>query len=78
MNVIENNGPFYVYVDIKKYGIDSETFCLRLLDEEQVGVLPGKYFYEEGTIRMAICIPLEKCKEGCERLKKFIERYENI
>ena len=78
MDVIENNGPFYVYIDIKKYGMDSETFCNRLLEEEQVGVLPGKYFYEDGTIRMAICIPLEKCKEGCERLKKFIEKYENI
>lgn len=78
MDVIDNNGPFYVYVDIKKYGLDSETFCYRLLEEEQVGVLPGKYFYEEGTIRIAVCISLEMCKEGCERMKNFIERYENL
>lgn len=78
MDVIDNNGPFYVYVDIKKYGMDSEIFCYQLLEEVQVGVLPGKYFYEEGTIRLAICISLEMCKEGCERLKKFIKKYENI
>ena len=78
MDVIENDGPFYVYVNINKYGLNSETFCNRLLEEVQVGVLPGKYFHEEGTIRMAICISLEKCKEGCERMKQFIQKYENI
>lgn len=78
MDVIDNDGPFYVYVNIEKYGMDSETFCIRLLEEEQIGVLPGIYFHEEGTIRLAICISLEKCKEGCERMKRFIKKYENL
>ena len=76
--VLDNNGPFYVYADIRKFGMDSETFCEKLLEEEKVGVLPGKYFYEEGYIRIAVCISLEMCKEGCERMRKFIERYENL
>lgn len=73
IDVLENEGPFYVYFSIKPFNMNSETFAYRLL-EEGVAVLPGKYFYEEGYIRMSICISLEKCKEGCERMKRFIQR----
>ena len=34
-------GAFYLYVDIASSGLDSETFCWRLIDEYQVAVTPG-------------------------------------
>lgn len=73
LSVLENDGPYYVYLYITTFNLDSEMFALRLLDEKQVAVLPGKYFFEDGHIRMSICISLEKCQEGCERMKEFIE-----
>ena len=35
------DGAFYLYVDISSTGLDSETFCWRLIDEYQVAVTPG-------------------------------------
>ncbi len=35
------DGAFYLYVDVASSGLDSETFCWRLIDEYQVAVTPG-------------------------------------
>jgi aspartate/methionine/tyrosine aminotransferase len=37
-------GAFYLYVDVSGTGMDSETFCWRLIDEYQVAVTPGNDF----------------------------------
>ncbi len=38
---VEPDGAFYLYVDVSSSGLDSETFCWRLIDEYQVAVTPG-------------------------------------
>lgn len=38
---VEPDGAFYLYVDVSSSGLDSETFCWRLIDEHQVAVTPG-------------------------------------
>ena len=40
------DGAFYLYVDVSSTGLDSETFCWRLIDEFQVAVTPGIDFGE--------------------------------
>jgi aspartate/methionine/tyrosine aminotransferase len=43
---VDPNGAFYLYVDVSATGMDSETFCWRLIDEYQVAVTPGIDFGE--------------------------------
>jgi aspartate/methionine/tyrosine aminotransferase len=38
---VNPQGAFYLYVDVSSSGLDSETFCWRLIDEYQVAVTPG-------------------------------------
>lgn len=41
---VDPQGAFYLYVDVSSTGMDSETFCWRLIDEYQVAVTPGTDF----------------------------------
>lgn len=48
MRLIEPQGAFYAFVDVRLTGLDSGEFADRLLDEEHVAVVPGEAFGEEG------------------------------
>ena len=37
-------GAFYVFPSIKKFGMTSEEFCTKLLQEEKLAVVPGTAF----------------------------------
>lgn len=61
--------------------VDDELFTRRLLETQNLGVLPGRYLSREvdglnpavGRIRMALVAELEECIEGAQRLRRFIE-----
>lgn len=74
IDVIETEGPYYIFFSIKPFHLSSEEFAYRMLEEVQTAVLPGKYFYYEHHIRMSCYIDLEKCKEGCDRLEAFVRK----
>ena len=69
-------GAFYVFPCIKEFGMTSEEFATRLLEEERVAVVPGDAFGEsgEGFIRISYAYSLEALKIAIGRLEKFIER----
>ena len=69
-------GAFYVFVDIRKYGMDSLTFCEKMLKEGLVGVIPGIYFGTEGFMRLSYCYSDADLKEGLDRIEKFIRTLE--
>ena len=48
LRLIEPQGAFYAFVDVRLTGLDSGEFADRLLDEEHVAVVPGEAFGEEG------------------------------
>ena len=66
-------GAFYVFVDIRKFGMDSVSFCEKMLKEALVGVVPGAYFGTEGYARLSYCYSDEDLKEGLDRIEKFIK-----
>lgn len=66
-------GAFYVFPDIRKYGMDAETFCGRMLREGLVGVLPGTYFGAEGFVRISCCYGDEALREGLDRMERFLK-----
>lgn len=72
----EPYGAFYVFPSIKKFGLSSDEFCLRLLQEEKVVVVPGTAFGEsgEGFIRISYAYSIEDLKKALERVKRFIDR----
>jgi aminotransferase len=78
MNVpcFEPYGAFYVFPCIKEFGMTSEEFATRLLQEEKVAAVPGTAFGEsgEGHLRISYAYSLDNLKKAMERLKRFVER----
>ncbi len=72
LEVQEPEGAFYMFINIKKYGMDSLTFCEKMLKEGLVGLIPGVYFGTEGYTRLSYCYSDEDLKEGLDRIEKFI------
>ena len=65
-------GAFYVFPDISRFGMDSETFCIRLIEEGGLAAVPGSCFGGEGHIRLSYCYSDEALRESLDRLEKFI------
>ena len=68
----EPEGAFYIFPDISGFGMDSETFCTRLISEAGVACVPGSCFRGEGHIRISYCYSDEELEEGLNRLERFI------
>lgn len=69
-------GTFYIFPSIKKFNLSSEEFCVRLLKEEKVVVVPGNVFGKcgEGHIRISYASSLSSLKIALDRIEKFINR----
>ncbi len=70
-------GAFYVFPDIAAFGMDSETFCIRLIEEGGLAAVPGSCFGGEGHIRLSYCYSDEELKESLDRLEQFIRTVSN-
>ncbi len=70
-------GAFYVFPSIKKTGMTSEEFAERLLEEEQVAVVPGHVFGEsgEGYIRCSYATSIKQLDQAMKRMSKFVQKY---
>ena len=68
-------GAFYVFPDIRKFGMTSEEFSLKLLKEKRVVVVPGSAFGEsgEGFIRISYAYSIEDLKKALARVEEFIQ-----
>lgn len=73
----EPYGAFYVFPCIKKFGMKSDEFCTRLLQEEKLAVVPGNAFGDcgEGYIRISYAYSLENLKTAMERFERFISKF---
>ena len=73
LEVQEPEGAFYMFINIKKFGMDSDTFCKKMLKEGLVGLIPGIHFGTEGYVRLSYCYSDADLKEGLDRIEKFIK-----
>ncbi len=64
-------GAFYIFCDISSFGLSSDDFCTRLLEEKLVAAIPGAPFGAEGWIRMSYACAEETIREACKRLAEF-------
>ena len=69
----EPEGAFYVFPNIEKFGLDSETFCKRMITEGKVAAVPGSCFGAEGYIRLSYCYSDEELQTGLDRMERFIQ-----
>lgn len=70
-------GAFYVFPCIHSTGMDSETFCEKLLQEEKVAVVPGNAFGAsgEGFIRISYAYSIKHLMEALGRIEAFVQRH---
>lgn len=80
LDCFEPFGAFYIFPNIKEFGMSSEAFATRFLEEEKVAVVPGSAFGEcgEGFLRVSYAYSLEDLKEAIGRLGDFVGRLRNI
>ena len=76
LQCFEPFGAFYVFPSVQEFGMTSEEFALRFLEEEKVAVVPGTAFGDcgEGFLRISYAYSIEDLKEALGRLERFIER----
>ncbi len=69
-------GAFYAFPSVKRLGLSSRDFALKLLREEKVAVVPGTAFGDcgEGFVRCAYATSLDNIKEAMQRIKRFVSK----
>lgn len=72
----EPRGAFYVFPCIREFGITSDAFATRLLEEEELAVVPGTAFGDcgEGFLRISYAYSVDQLREAMERMNRFIIR----
>ena len=67
-------GAFYVFPDIRKFGISSQEFAMRLLEAEDVAAVPGDAFGQagEGFLRCCYATSLDELKTAMDRIERFV------
>ncbi len=77
LKCFEPFGAFYVFPCIKEFGMTSEEFAMKFLEEEHVAVVPGSAFGAsgEGYIRISYAYSIDNLKAAMEKLATFIKRY---
>ena len=76
LEVSKPNGAFFLFPSIKKYNIDSYTFCKRIMDEMNVALVPGIAFGADDNIRISFCVEFNILKEVLDRIEIFISKLE--
>jgi aspartate aminotransferase len=66
-----SQGAFYLFPNIRAFGLSSADFAARLLEEELVAVVPGSAFGSEGYIRLSYATSDDVILKGLERLARF-------
>jgi aspartate/methionine/tyrosine aminotransferase len=76
VTVPDPDGAFYLFPRIDGL-TDSRSFCLRLLEEERVGLAPGSAFGAGGEGSVRICYAAERrvLEPALERLGRFLVRF---
>ena len=76
LECFEPFGAFYVFPCIKEFGMTSEEFAERFLEEEKVAVVPGTAFGDcgEGYLRISYAYSLDNLKLAIGKLADFVKR----
>ena len=73
LSVLEPQGAFYLFVNIKDISNDCIDFCKELLQATGVAVVPGIGFGSEGYFRFSFATDITTIREGIRRIEKFVQ-----
>lgn len=75
VDCFDARGAFYLFPSIKKFNLSSREFCLKLLNDYDVLVVPGTAFGDsgEGYIRISYATSMERLKIFIETLRKVLK-----
>lgn len=73
MDCVEPEGAFYLFVSVKKLGLDGFTAADILLRDYGIVTVPGESFGKEGAgyIRLSYASSMENLVEAVEKSKIF-------
>lgn len=76
LKCFEPFGAFYAFPCIQEFGMTSEEFATRMLQEEKVVVVPGTAFGDcgEGFLRISYAYSLDSLKEALDRMEAFLAK----
>ena len=77
LDCFEPRGAFYAFHSIAASGMSSDDFAMRLLEEEEVAVVPGDAFGKSGAgfVRASYATAYEKIEEALNRIESFMRRH---
>ncbi|MGM0111213.1 pyridoxal phosphate-dependent aminotransferase [Enterococcus sp. DIV0187] len=77
MNCFEPEGAFYMFPNISKFGLSSQDFAMKLLQDEKIAVVPGVAFGQDwdSHIRISFAVSLEELEEAVVRISNFLSKY---
>ena len=70
-------GAFYIFPNVKSYGLSSKEIATRLIDEAGVAVLAGTDFGAggEGYLRLVYAVSMEVIEEGVEKMAAWFKAF---
>ena len=73
IDCFEPEGAFYIWPDIRKFGLSSDEFCERLLYNYKCAIVPGTAFGKsgEGFARISYAYSLKHITAALERIEAF-------
>ncbi len=79
LECFEPQGAFYMFPNIRRFGMTSDEFAMRLLKEEKVAVVPGTAFGScgEGFLRVSYAYSLDDLKRALGRIRRFVSRLDS-
>ncbi len=74
LEVESPKATFYIWAALPQGAANSKEWCLKVLDESAVWMIPGSMYgrYGEGYFRIALTHPAGRLAEAMARLKRFV------
>ncbi len=75
LDYVHPQGAFYLFLSIKKYGMNSEAFCNLMFDKARIAIVPGSAFGAggEGYVRISYAASYDKIEEGMQGFKAALK-----
>jgi len=73
---VRPRGAFYIFPDMRQYGMNAKDMALYLLNEARIATVPGDAFGEagEGHIRIAFSTTYEEIESGMQRMAEALKK----
>ncbi len=72
LEVNKPEGAFYVFPKISEFGMSSYDFCLNLVKEKSVALIPGDCFLTDDYVRISYCVDNDTIVNAMDLLEEYI------